>query len=56
MTDRIKQWHIKEAEKLARQLPENIDDAISILEAISYIVEKAVTEVINDVMPTMTLQ
>jgi hypothetical protein len=36
----IKKWHKRQAEALAKQMPEDVDDALTVLECLANIIEK----------------
>jgi hypothetical protein len=37
---RAKKWHQQQAEKLAKQMPDDVDDALFVLECLANIVER----------------
>jgi hypothetical protein len=44
-------WHMQEAEKLAQQLPRNMDDACAIVECLAKIVERAANADMEELLP-----
>jgi hypothetical protein len=47
---RVKNWHRQQAEKLAKQMPDDADDALSVLEYLADIVEKRHQIILRDVL------
>jgi hypothetical protein len=46
----IKKWHRRSAEALAKQMPEHVDDALSVLECLADIVERRHQIVLRDAL------
>jgi hypothetical protein len=46
----IKKWHKLKAEALAKQMPEHVDDALSVLECLADIVERRHQIVLRDAL------
>jgi hypothetical protein len=44
-------WHMQEAEKLAQQLPQNMDDACAIVECLAKIIERAANADMEELLP-----
>jgi hypothetical protein len=50
METAIKKWHRQQAKKLAKQMPEHVDDALSVLECLADIVERRHQIVLRDAL------
>ena len=46
----IKKWHKLRAEALAKQMPDDVDDALSVLDCLADIVEKRHQIILRDVL------
>jgi hypothetical protein len=47
---RVRKWHRQQAEKLAKQMPDDVDDALFVLEYLTDIVERRHLIVLRDAL------